>query len=65
MKKLILSQNKRPHNPKTFECNRKKFRPQSESSLLNNCGKISSFSTKKWGSSWSEPSSGIAQICYQ
>ena len=64
-KKLVLSQNKRSHNLETFERNHKKFGTQSGTSLLINCGKVFSLSSKKWGSSWPESSSGITQICYQ
>ena len=52
MKNLVLSQNKRPYNLETFECNHKKLGTESETSLLNNCGKLFSFSSKKWQSSW-------------
>ena len=64
-KKLVLSQNKRSHNLETFEHKHKKFGTQSETSLLINCGKICSLSSKKLGSSWPESSSGITQIRYQ
>ena len=37
VKKLVLSQNKRPYNLETFECNHKKLGTQSETSLLINC----------------------------
>ena len=41
VKKLVLSQNKRPYNLETFECNHhKKLGTQSETSLLINCGKF-------------------------
>ena len=63
-KKLVLSQNKRSHNLESFGHNYKKFVTQSGTSLLINCGKTFSLSSKKWGSSWPESSSGITQICY-
>ena len=40
MKKLVLSQNKKIDNPKTFECSHAKFGTQSETSLLINCGQF-------------------------
>ena len=41
VKKLVLSQNKRPYNLEPFECNHhKKLGTQSETSLLINCGKF-------------------------
>ena len=61
-KKFVLSQNKRSHNLETFECNHKKFDTQSGTLLMVNCGKVFSLSSKKWGSSWPESSSGITQI---
>ena len=51
VKKLVLSQNKRPYNLETFECNHKKLGTESETSLLINCGKLSSLPSKKWRSS--------------
>ena len=60
VKKLVLSQNKRPYNLETFECNHhKKLGTQSETSLLINCGKAFSLS---WWSSWPESSSVIFAI---
>ena len=59
MEKLVLSQNKSPYNLETFECNHKKLGTQSETSLLINCGKVFSLSSKKWWSSWPESSSVI------
>ena len=59
VKKLVLSQNKRPYNLETFECNHKKLGTESETSLLINCGKLFSLSSKKWQSSWPESSSVI------
>ena len=56
-KKLVLSQNKRPYNLETFECNHKKLGTESETSLLINCGKLFSLSSKKWRSSWPKSSS--------
>ena len=47
VKKLVLSQNKRPYNLETFECNHKKLGTESETSLLINCGKLFSLSSKK------------------
>ena len=64
-KKLVFSQNKRSHNLETFEPNHKEFGTQSGTSLLINCGKLFSLSSKKWASSWPESGSGITQICYQ
>ena len=52
VKKLVLFQNKRPYNLETFECNHKKLGTESETSLLNNCGKLFSLSSKKLQSSW-------------
>ena len=45
VKKLVLSQNKIPYNLETFECNHKKLRTESETSLLINCGKLFSLSS--------------------
>ena len=63
-KKLVLSQNKRSNILETFVRNHKKFGTQSGTSLLINCVKLFSLSSKKWGSSWPESGSGITQICY-
>ena len=49
MKKLVLSENKRPYNPETFECNHKKFGTLSEILLLINCGKIFSLLSENGG----------------
>ena len=49
VEKIILSQNKRPQNPETFEFNHKKFGTQSDASLLINCGKVFSLSSKNEG----------------
>ena len=62
--KKLLPKNYRSHNPKTWKHIHKMFGIQSETSLLINCGKISSLSTKKWGNSWPERSSLIAQNYY-
>ena len=50
------------HNLETFERNHKKFGAQSGTSLLINCGKLFSLSSKKWASSWRESSSGITDL---
>ena len=49
VKKLVLSQNKRPYNLETFECNHKKLGTESETSLLINCGKVFSLPSKNGG----------------
>ena len=56
------------YNIETFECNHQKFATQLRTEintatdlithLLINCGKHFSLSSKKWGSSWPESSSG-------
>ena len=51
------------HNPKTCKNIHKIFGIQSETSLLINCAKVSSLSIEKWGSSWPENSSSVAQNC--
>ena len=58
-KKLVLSQNKRPYNLETFECNHKKLGTETETTSLINCGKVFSLPSKKWWSSWPESSSRI------
>ena len=65
VKKLLLYKKKRSYNPESFQCNHKKFGTQSETSLLVNCGKIFSLSSKKWGNSRPESSCRKAQIFYQ
>ena len=48
-KKLVLSQNKKSHNLETFERNHEKFGTQTGTSLLINCGKLFSLSSKNEG----------------
>ena len=55
-KKSINFQNKTAHNLETFGGIHKENATMLETSLLKNCGKLSSFSPKNWGSLYQKSS---------